>query len=276
MNITKEKITSFKKHLISEERSGATVEKYVRDVTAFSEWLSGREVDKNTVVEYKAHLAEKYQASSTNSMLSSLNSFFVFCERHELRVKFIKTQKQLFSRDDRELTKAEYLRLLDAAKRKSRRLYLLMQTVCATGIRVSELKFITVEAVSFERAEIDCKGKRRIVFIPKKLCKMLKDYAKSEKIKSGSVFVTKSGKPLDRSNIWSDMKKLCADAGVSASKVFPHNLRHLFARTFYTIQKDIVRLSSILGHSSINTTMIYTMESGRIHQKQIQQLGLLC
>ena len=151
-----------------------------------------------------------------------------------------------------------------------------MQTVCATGIRVSELKFITVEAVSFERAEIDCKGKRRIVFIPKKLCKMLKDYAKSEKIKSGSVFVTKSGKPLDRSNIWSDMKKLCADAGVSASKVFPHNLRHLFARTFYTIQKDIVRLSSILGHSSINTTMIYTMESGRIHQKQIQQLGLLC
>lgn len=276
MYITAEQITSFKNYLISEERSSATVEKYVRDVTAFSEWLCGREVDKNTVVEYKAHLAEKYQASSTNSMLSSLNSFFVFCERHELRVKFIKTQKQLFSRDDRELTKAEYLRLLDAAKRKSRRLYLLMQTVCATGIRVSELKFITVEAVSFERAEIDCKGKRRIVFIPKKLCKMLKEYAKSEKIKGGSVFVTKNGKPLDRSNIWSDMKKLCADAGVSASKVFPHNLRHLFARTFYTIQKDIVRLSSILGHSSINTTMIYTMESGRIHQKQIQQLGLLC
>ena len=276
MYVTAEQITSFKKHLISEERSSATVEKYVRDVTAFSEWLSGREVEKNTVVEYKAYLTEKYQASSTNSMLSSLNSFFVFCDRHELRVKFIKTQKQLFSRDDRELTKAEYHRLLNVAKRKSRRLYLLMQTVCATGIRISELKFITVEAVSFERAEIDCKGKRRIVFIPKKLCKMLKDYAKSEKIKCGSIFVTKSGKPLDRSNIWSDMKKLCADAGVSASKVFPHNLRHLFARTFYTIQKDIVRLSSILGHSSINTTMIYTMESGRIHQKQIQQLGLLC
>ncbi len=276
MYITAEQITGFKKHLISEERSNATVEKYVRDVLAFSEWLCGREVDKNIVVEYKAHLAEKYQTSSTNSMLSSLNSFFAFCERHDFRVKFIKTQKQLFSRDEKELTKAEYLRLLDAAKRKSRRLYLLMQTVCATGIRVSELKFITVEAVNLERAEIDCKGKRRIVFIPKKLCKMLKDYAKSEKIKSGSVFVTKSGKPLDRSNIWSDMKKLCADAGVSASKVFPHNLRHLFARTFYTIQKDIVRLSSILGHSSINTTMIYTMESGRIHQKQIQQLGLLC
>ena len=276
MYVTAEQINHFKNHLISEERSSATVEKYVRDVTAFSEWLCGREADRTAVLEYKAHLAEKYQASSTNSMLSSLNSFFVFCDRHELRVKFIKTQKQLFSRDDRELTKAEYLRLLDAAKRKSRRLYLLMQTVCATGIRVSELKFITVEAVSFERAEIDCKGKRRIVFIPKKLCKMLKDYAKSEKIKGGSVFVTKSGKPLDRSNIWSDMKKLCAEAGVSASKVFPHNLRHLFARTFYTIQKDIVRLSSILGHSNINTTMIYTMESGRIHQKQIQQLGVLC
>ena len=276
MYIKSEEITSFKNHLISEERSSATVEKYVRDVIAFSEWLGGREIDKNTVVEYKAHLAEKYQASSTNSMLSSLNSFFAFCERHELRVKFIKTQKQLFSRDDRELTKTEYLRLLDVAKGKSRRLYLLMQTVCATGIRISELKFITVEAINFERAEIDCKGKRRIVFIPKKLCKMLKDYAKSEKIKSGAIFVTKNGKPLDRSNIWSDMKKLCADAGVSASKVFPHNLRHLFARTFYTIQKDIVRLSSILGHSNINTTMIYTMESGRIHQKQIQQLGLLC
>ena len=276
MNVTAEQIIDFKNYLITEERSIATVEKYVRDINAFSEWLCGREIDKNTVVEYKAHLAEKYQTSSTNSMLSSLNSFFVFCERHELRVKFIKTQKQLFSRDEKELTKAEYLRLLDAAKRKSRRLYLLMQTVCATGIRISELKFITVEAINFERAEIDCKGKRRIVFIPKKLCKMLKDYAKSEKIKSGSIFVTKNGKPLDRSNIWSDMKKLCADAGVSASKVFPHNLRHLFARTFYTIQKDIVRLSSILGHSNINTTMIYTMESGRIHQKQIQQLGLLC
>lgn len=276
MKITKENTELFRKHLTECEKSDSTVTKYVRDINAFSEWLCGRKVDKNTVVEYKAHLAEKYQASSTNSMLSSLNSFFAFCERHDLRVKFIKTQKQLFSRDERELTKSEYLRLLDVAKGKSRRLYLLMQTVCATGIRISELKFITVEAINFERAEIDCKGKRRIVFIPKKLCKMLKDYAKSEKIKSGSIFVTKNGKPLDRSNIWSDMKKLCADAGVSASKVFPHNLRHLFARTFYTIQKDIVRLSSILGHSSINTTMIYTMESGRIHQKQIQQLGLLC
>ena len=179
MNVTAEQIIDFKNYLITEERSIATVEKYVRDINAFSEWLCGREIDKNTVVEYKAHLAEKYQTSSTNSMLSSLNSFFVFCERHELRVKFIKTQKQLFSRDEKELTKAEYLRLLDAAKRKSRRLYLLMQTVCATGIRISELKFITVEAINFERAEIDCKGKRRIVFIPKKLCKMLKDYAKS-------------------------------------------------------------------------------------------------
>ena len=276
MNITTEQINIFKNHLITEERSAATVEKYTRDVNAFSEWLGGRDADRTAILEYKAHLAEKYLPSSTNSMLSSLNSFFAFFGRHELRVKFIKVQKQLFSRDEKELTKIEYLRLLDVAKRKSRRLYLLMQTVCATGIRVSELKFITVEALQFERAEIDCKGKHRIVFLPKKLCKMLKEYAKSEKIKSGSVFVTKNGKPLDRSNIWSDMKKLCADAGVSASKVFPHNLRHLFARTFYTIQKDIVRLSSILGHSNINTTMIYTMESGRIHQKQIQQLGLLC
>jgi len=176
----------------------------------------------------------------------------------------------------RKLTKAEYERLLTAAKSKhNERLYLLMQTICSTGIRVSELRFITVEAVDRGIAEINCKGKRRQVFLPKELRKMLSQYLRSQKRKSGAVFVTKNGNPLDRSNIWSDMKKLCKSAGVSEKKVFPHNLRHLFARTFYSLQKDVVRLADILGHSSINTTRIYTMETGAVHRRQIERLGLL-
>lgn len=185
-------------------------------------------------------------------------------------------QKRIFIPKEKELTKSEYERLLAVDKsRKNKRLYMLMQTICSTGIRVSELEFITVEAVKIGRAEINCKGKIRIVILPYQLCRMLKTYIKEENITSGSVFVTKSGKPLDRSNIWSDMKKLCEAAGVSKDKVFTHNLRHLFARTYYSIQKDIVRLADILGHSSVNTTRIYTMESGEVHRKQIQCLGLL-
>ena len=182
----------------------------------------------------------------------------------------------MFTSTEKELTKSEYDRLLEAAKqKKNERLYLLMQTICSTGIRVSELCFITIETINRGRAEINCKGKRRSVFLPTKLCKILKNYAKEQKIKSGAVFVTQSGNPLDRSNIWSDMKKLCKAANVSEKKVFPHNLRHLFARTYYSLQKDIVRLADILGHSNVNTTRIYTMETGEIHRRQIQKLGLI-
>ena len=193
-----------------------------------------------------------------------------------MRVKNLKIQKQIFASTDKELTKTEYDRLLQVAKqKKNERLYLLMQTICSTGIRVSEVRYVTVEAVSRGIAEINCKGKRRQVFLPKQLCQILKQYIKEQKIKSGAVFVTKNGNPLDRSNIWSDMKKLCKAANVSEKKVFPHNLRHLFARTYYSLQKDIVRLADILGHSNVNTTRIYTMETGEIHRRQIQKLGLL-
>ena len=269
-------ILKFKKHLIEEEKSKATLEKYVRDIEAFHAWIGEKDLDKSCVLSYKAYLCEKYATASVNSMLSSINSFFTYLEWYELRVKTIKVQKQIFTSNEKELTKNEYERLLTAAKSKSnQRLYLLMQTICSTGIRVSELRFITVEAINRGRAEINCKGKRRCAFLPTELCKILKEYVKEQKIKSGAVFVSKNGNPLDRSNIWSDMKKLCKEAGVSEKKVFPHNLRHLFARTYYTLQKDIVRLADILGHSSVNTTRIYTMETGEIHRKQIQRLGLL-
>ena len=274
--ITNENLSSYRIHLVNEEKSAATLEKYLRDVTEFSVWLSGKAIEKTVVLEYKAKLVEQYAPASVNSALSSLNSFFNFMEWYDLRVKNLKIQRQIFASADRELTKAEYERLLLAAKqKKNERLYLLMQTICSTGIRVSEVRFITVEAVDRGVAEINCKGKSRQVFLPRQLCQILKQYIKEQKIKSGSVFVTKNGNPLDRSNIWSDMKKLCRAANVSEKKVFPHNLRHLFARTYYSLQKDIVRLADILGHSSVNTTRIYTMETGEIHRRQIQKLGLL-
>ena len=266
----------FKIYLIDEEKSSSTLEKYIRDITVFMEWCKETKLNKSLVLEYKQELIEKYAPASVNSVLSSLNSFFVYNEWYDLKVKALKIQRQIFASKDKELTKAEYERLLTAAKqKKNQRLYYLMQTICSTGIRVSELKAITVSAIKCGQATINCKGKMRIVILPKQLCKMLKDYIKENNIKSGSVFVSKNGKPLDRSNIWSDMKKLCESAGVSKDKVFPHNLRHLFARTYYSIQKDVVRLADILGHSNVNTTRIYTMETGEIHRQQIQKLGLL-
>ena len=274
--ITKRKVKAFREYLIDEEKSEATVSKYLHDVTVFYDWLNDRALEKNIVVEYKKKICEEYAPASVNAMLSSLNCFFAFCGWHDLRVKSLRIQRQIFASTEKELTKAEYERLLNAARsKKNERLFLLMQTICSTGIRVSELKFITVEALERGIAEISCKGKRRQVFIPKELRRMLGQYLREQKIKSGSVFVTKNGNPLDRSNIWSDMKKLCRMANVSEKKVFPHNLRHLFARTYYSLQKDVVRLADILGHSSVNTTRIYTMESGVVHRRQMEKLGLL-
>ena len=275
-NITQKLIEELKEFLISEEKSEATVEKYIRDICAFFERLCGRNVDKTAVLEYKAYLVENYKPASVNSVLSSLNSFFTYNEWYDCKVKSLKIQKQIFASKEKELTKAEYERLLDVAKsKKNERLYLLMQTICSTGIRVSELRFVTVAAVNAGVANINCKGKLRQVFLPKALCKVLTRYIREQKISSGSVFISRTGKPLDRSNIWSDMKKLCERAGVSKDKVFPHNLRHLFARTYYSLQKDIVRLADILGHSSVNTTRIYTMETGEVHKRHIEKLGLL-
>ena len=274
--ITDDLIEKFKDYLTNEEKASATLEKYMRDIKAFFRWTSGSEINKRKVLDYKEYLIGKYAPASVNSVLSSLNSFFEFNNWYDMKVKMLKIQKQIFAQKDKELSKAEYERLLDAAKTKSNeRLYLLMQTICSSGIRVSELQYITIEAIKLRKATINCKGKMRIVILPKELCRMLTEYAKTQKITSGSVFITKTGKPLDRSTIWKMMKALCESAKVSKYKVFPHNLRHLFARTFYTLQKDIVRLADILGHSSVNTTRIYTMETGEIHRRQIQKLGLL-
>lgn len=272
--ITREMVVQYEAFLIDAEKSRATVQKYVRDVLVFTTWLAGRELNKGAVLQYKEKRIAECAPRSVNSVISSLNNFFSYMGWQDCKVKSLKIQRQIFA--EKALTKAEYTRLLAAAKDdENERLYYLMQTICATGIRVSELPCITVDAVRAGRAVINCKGKMRTVFLPKKLCRMLMAYVKKRKIACGSVFVSKNGRPLDRSNIWTDMKKLCERAGVASEKVFPHNLRHLFAITYYSLQKDIVRLADILGHSSVETTRLYTMESGETHRRQIQELGLL-
>ena len=274
--ITIDAIEEFRCYLIREEKSKATLEKYIRDIQAFYSWSKGSELSKEKVLEYKQFLIGTYATASVNSMLSSLNSFFVFLGWHDLRAHLIKIQKVLFIDSENELTKTEYKNLLKTAQKgKNERLYLLMQTICSTGIRVSELKSITIEAVNSRKATINLKGKLRIVIIPDELCKMLIQYSQKHGVKSGPVFVTKNGRPIDRSNIWRLMKSLGHEAGVPEKKIFPHNLRHLFARTFYSLEKDIVRLADVLGHSNINTTRIYTLENGDIHRSKIQRLGLL-
>ena len=230
-SITKKLIEKFRLYLINEEKSEATIEKYIRDIIKFRMWVSGKTLNKKTILEYKQFLIESYAPSSVNSMLSSINSFFEYNEWFDCKVKALKMQKQIFSAEDKELTKGEYQKLLEAAKQiKNQRLYYLMQTICSTGIRVSELKFITVEAVKSRQAKINCKGKVRMIWLSGELCRILLMYIKENNIKSGSVFQTRTGKPLNRSNIWSDMKKLCKLAGVSEKKVFPHNLRHPYVK----------------------------------------------
>ena len=231
-NISTDSLSKFREYLVNEEKSAATVDKYMRDVTAFVVWIKKNEIDKCDVLAYKTALVAQYALTSVNSMLSSLNAFFSFNEWYELKVKTLKIQRRVFAKEERELSKSEYTRLLTAAKQKSERLYLLLQTICSTGIRVSELRYVTVDAVKRGWTEIRLKGKNRTVFLPDRLCGMLNRYIRRKKITSGAVFVTRNGLPLDRSNIWSEMKSLCKVAGVSAQKVFPHNLRHLFAKTY--------------------------------------------
>ena len=274
--LTPDLVSGFRQYLVNEEKAPATIRKYIHDVEAFRIWLPTDRIEKTDVLAYKNHLIRCYAPTSVNAAVSSLNSFFSYCEWFELRMKNLKLQKQLFSAAERELSKGEYERLLRAARDKGdERLWLLMQTICSTGIRVSELGFISAEAVYRGRTDVQCKGKRRTVWLPSDLCGLLKRYMKKQRIQKGPVFVSKNGRPLDRSNIWTDMKKLCRAAGISEKKVFPHNLRHLFARTYYGEQKDVVRLADILGHASVNTTRIYTMESGEVHRRQIERLGLV-
>ncbi len=270
------KLEEYLNYLQREEKSRNTILKYERDVRLFGSYLSNRELDKNVVLEYKEELLKGYATSSVNSMLAAINNFFTWGNVPELRVKQLKIQRELFASSEKELTKKEYERLVWTAENKhNKKLALLIQTICTTGIRVSELKYITVQAIHTGRAFVFCKGKKRMVFLTKELCKLLTSYCRERDIKEGCIFQTKTGKPLDRSNIWKMMKNLCKDAKVNQEKVFPHNLRHLFARTYYKIEKDISRLADILGHSSINTTRIYTIESGNCHARQMNKMKLI-
>ncbi|MDE7360711.1 MAG: tyrosine-type recombinase/integrase [Oscillospiraceae bacterium] len=270
------KISDFKKHLIEQERSRYTITKYIHDTKVFLEFADNRTINKELVIDFKLFLGERYAASSANSMLAAVNNFLKFIGRVELRVRPFKIQRALFVPEEKELCRSEYKRLIEAARQqKNERLMLIVETICATGIRVSELKFITAESIGSGRAEIKCKGKFRTVFLPPQLCELLKKYIQKQKITAGAVFITRNGKQLDRSNIWRDMKKLCNSTAVSPKKVYPHNLRHLFARTYYSLEKDLSRLADILGHSSVNTTRIYTIESGQTHARQIERLNLV-
>lgn len=263
-------------YLVLEEKSCATIEKYQRDIFRFAQFAAGRDLDKKLILEYKSYLADRYAISSANSMLAALNSFLRFLGLPDRCVRHFKVQRNAYCARERELQKSEYLKLVSAAREKhSRQLSLLMQTICSTGIRVSEVKYITREAVHCGEATITCKGKTRKVFIPAKLRKKLMDYAKARRIQSGAIFITRSGKPLDRSHIWRQMKGLCKCVDILPSKVFPHNLRHLFARVFYNQRHDIVKLADILGHSNINTTRIYTISTGDEHRKIIEALHLI-
>lgn len=275
--LTESQIEAFVVYLKNEEKSKNTVEKYIRDVMAFSAYANGTEITKETVIAYKNKLlTDNYAARSVNSMLASINSLFSFLRWADLKVKSIKLQRQIYCSEEKELTKAEYMRLVHTAKQKGNdRLNLLIQTICGMGIRVSELQYVTVEAVKCGEAVVSLKGKMRSVFIVKELKKKLLRYAAEQKITSGAIFITRSGKPMSRTNIWREMKNLCEQAGVNPRKVFPHNLRHLFARTFYSIEKDIAKLADILGHSSINTTRIYIITTGNEHRQRMENMRLI-
>lgn len=271
-----ELLKKFENSMYEDEKSKATVEKYLRDLRYFADFANGRSIDKVLTLEYKAELGRTYALTSANSMLAALNAFLRFVGWFDCQVKQFKIQKKAFCSEEKELSKAEYLSLVRTAEnKKNERLSLLIQTICGTGIRVSEVAYITVEAVQKGEAIVSCKGKTRRVFIVSALRKKLLQYVKNYGIKSGMIFVTKNGKALNRSNIWSEMKKLCKEAGVSPNKVFPHNLRHLFARTFYGIEKDIAKLADILGHSNINTTRIYIISTGAEHRRKMENMRLI-
>lgn len=274
--ITNSMIGDFESYLRSDEKSDNTIEKYLRDVRAFTAFAEVREISKAVVMEFKSSLVGNYEVTSANSMIAAVNAFLRFMGWVDCCIKQFKVQKKAFCSEEKELMKAEYIRLVNAAKQKgNERLNLILQTICGTGIRVSELQFITVEAVRKGEVIVSCKNKTRTVFIVRELQKKLLNYIKTKGITTGCIFITKSGKPMSRCNIWREMKALCEQAGVSPDKVFPHNLRHLFARTFYGIEKDIAKLADILGHSSINTTRIYIITTGAEHKRKMENMRLI-
>ena len=277
MQISENSVQQFADRLEREGRSRGTAEKYLRDVRRFVLWLHGRELTRELAAAWREHLVQSgYAPVTVNSMLSAVNHFLRFAGREDCKIRFLRIQRRVFREQDRELTRADYRRLLDAAGNQGReRLHLLMETICSTGIRVSEVRYITVEAARQGRAEITLKGKIRTILLPSRLCRKLRKYARAQKTASGEIFRTRSGKSLSRGQIWREMKDLCERAGVARSRVFPHNLRHLFATLFYGACRDIVKLADILGHSSVNTTRIYLMTTGAEHARQLERLGLV-
>ena len=275
--ISAEELDSFCQHLRGEERSAATIEKYRRDVAQFAAWLGENQLEKEAGVRWKAHLlAQGCEPSTVNGKLTALDRFLHFLGQADCKVKHLKIQRQLFREDGRELTRREYDQPLAAARSTGReRLALLMESICGTGIRVSEVKYLTVEAAQRGKVEVALKGKIRAILLPGKLCRKLLKYARKNKIASGEIFLTRSGASLSRKQIWRDMKALCQRAGVAPSKVFPHNLRHLFARTFYRVCRDVAKLADVLGHSSIETTRIYLLSTGAEHAKVLEHLRLI-
>lgn len=276
--ITKETLTAYEAQLHALEHSGATVKKYMHDAAAFAVWVGGREITKEVCTQWKSELVRRgYAPVSVNAALCAVNSLLRFLGREDCRVKLLKIQRRVFREQGRELRREEYARLVETARKLGReRLALLLETICATGIRVSEVRYITVQAVRQGRADIALKGKVRTILLPGKLCRKLKKYAVKQKIASGEIFLTGSGKPISRTQIWAEMKSICKKAGVEPAKVFPHNLRHLFARVFYGACRDIVRLADVLGHSSVETTRIYLISTGEEHAKELERLRLVC
>ena len=277
MQLTREELRAFAAHLRAGDRSAGTVEKYLRDVRGFAAWMGDREVTRENALDWRGGLVERgYAPATVNSMLSAVNSFLKFSGREDCRIRFLRLQRKAFRESDRELTRNDYQRLLDAAQDSGReRLRLLMETICSAGIRVSEVRYITLEAARRGKAEIALKGKIRTILLPARLCRKLVKYARRQSIAAGEIFVTRSGKSLSRRQIWREMKTLCQRAGVEPTKVFPHNLRHLFAVMFYRACRDIVKLADVLGHSSINTTRIYLVTTGAEHARQLERLGLV-
>lgn len=269
-------LSDFARQLQEDERSPATIENYLRHIRAFAAWAGGQAVTKDLATQWKEHLISQYRPGTVNTMLVSLNRFFAFLGWNDCQVKTLRIQRRLFREESKELTRAEYERLVSAAQASGReRLVLLLETICSTGIRVSEVKYITVEALKLGKAEISLKGKIRTILLPNKLCRKLLKYAKKQRTASGEVFLTRNGTGLSRKQIWAEMKSVCEKARVAASKVFPHNLRHLFARTFYKVCRDVARLADVLGHSSIETTRIYLISTGVEHAATLNRLRLI-
>ena len=276
--LTNEQIAAFASSLVRAERTPATIEKYLRSVRAFFLYLDGQPVTKDAVVAWKEHLQSVggYSPSTVNASLAAINNLFTFLGWTDCRAHYLKVQRRLFRDAGQELGREDYERLITAARESGReRIALVMETICTTGIRVSEVRYITVEAARSGQADIALKGKVRTILLPGKLCRKLLKYAKQQKTASGEIFLTRNGTPLSRRQIWAEMKGLCKTAGVAASKVFPHNLRHLFAAAFYRASRDIVKLADVLGHSSLETTRIYLLTSGAEHQRQLDRLGLV-